>query len=67
MLTEAQVLARTKEITGAESVRKEKEILPTVWTILASFPDGPDAYTFRTYMVDLADDHEDVRVMGSPF
>jgi hypothetical protein len=53
MLHEEKILDRVKEITGAESARVERKA-ESFWTVLLSFPDGPDAYTFQTRMVDIS-------------
>jgi hypothetical protein len=66
MFTDEQVIEKVKELTGAESVRIErKNDSVALWTVLLSFPDGPDAYTFQTRMADVGGD--EVRMSGYNF
>lgn len=61
-MAEADVLAQVKARVEAEDVRVEKHVTDWVWSVKASFPDGPDAYTFRDYLVDV--EGPDVRILG---
>jgi hypothetical protein len=61
--TEEYVIEQVKRITGAESVRVEsKNDAAATWSLLLSFPDGPDAYTFQTRWVDVSG--EEIRMVG---
>lgn len=61
ILTDEEVIAKVKELTGCESVRIERKGL-SVWNVLLSFPDGPDAYHFVYRMVDV--EGEEIKMVG---
>lgn len=63
MFTDEQIIEQVKKLTGAESVRVEgrNEAAATA-TLLLSFPDGPDAFTFQNRWVDLSGD--EIRMVG---
>ena len=65
MFTEDQILERVKDITGAESARIERWLSAGMCSVLLSFPDGPDAFTFRTVVADVTGDT--VYVLGFGF
>lgn len=60
-LTDEQVIEKVKELTGCESVRIDRKG-SSVWDVLLSFPDGPDAYHFVYRYVDV--DGDDIRMVG---
>lgn len=62
MFTEDQVIAEVKRLTGAESARIERWLSGSMASVLLSFPDGPDAYTFRNVVADASGDT--VNVLG---
>lgn len=61
-MTESDVLAQVKVKVGAEDAQLVRKATDWCWIIQTSFPDGPDAYTFRSYMVDV--EGPEIRIFG---
>jgi hypothetical protein len=61
-MAESDVLAQVKARVEAEDTQLTKKVTDWVWSVKASFPDGPDAYTFRDYLVDV--EGPEVRILG---
>jgi hypothetical protein len=61
-MLEADVLDQVKARTGAEDAQVTKKVTESVWSVLLSFPDGPDAYKFETRLVDV--EGPEIRLIG---
>lgn len=61
-MAESDVLEQVKAKTGAEDAQVSKKVTEWVWSVLTSFPDGPDAYKFRDYLVDV--EGPEIRILG---
>lgn len=64
-MAESDVLEQVKTKTGAEDAQVSKKVTDWVWSVLLSFPDGPDAYTFQTRLVDV--EGPEIRLIGFDF
>lgn len=65
IMTEESAVEFVIQTTGAESAKVVKKVTYDCWAVLASSPDGPDAHTFRKYLVDVGQDDKP-RIMGLP-
>lgn len=61
-MAEADVLEQVKAQTGAEDAQVTRKVTDWVWSVLVAHPDGPDAYTFRTHLVDV--EGPEIRLIG---
>jgi hypothetical protein len=66
IMTEESAVEFVIKSTGAESAKVLKKVTHDCWSVLASFPDGPDAFTFRKYLVDIGHEEQEPRIMGLP-
>lgn len=64
-MEESDVLEQVKASTGAEDVQVSNRITDWVWSVKTSFPDGPEAYTFRDYLVDV--EGPEIRILGTGY
>ena len=64
-MAEADVLEQVKAKTGAEDAKVAGRPTDWVWTVLLAFPNGPDAYTFQTRLVDV--EGPEIRLIGFDF
>jgi hypothetical protein len=64
-MEEADVLEQVKAKTGAVDAKVSGRPTNWVWSVLLAFPDGPDAYTFQTRLVDV--EGPEIRFVGFDF
>ena len=61
-MTLEKVLEAVKELTGASDAKLQAKVTATVWSVIVSYPDGPEAFRFDTEVVILND--QGIRLMG---
>ena len=64
-MAEADVLEQVKTKTGAVDAKVAQRPTDWVWAVLLAFPDGPEAYTFQTRLVDV--EGPEIRFLGLDF
>ena len=61
-MTLEKVLEAVKEETGAVDAKLQSMVTATVWSVIVSYPDGPETFRFDTEVVILND--QGIRLMG---
>lgn len=64
-MTEDEVVEQVKALTGCEDAKVTRKVTDRVWSVLTSYPDGPDAYKFETRLVDV--EGPKARMLGMNF
>lgn len=61
-MTLEEVLKAVKKETGAVDAKLQSMVTATVWSVIVSYPDGPETFRFDTEVVIISD--RGIRLMG---